>query len=213
VLPYVPLDRSVRGGKPEVVVAIASAPYWAFAIHTAELLQGYMEGRGLRETGVRSIREVGGSYWSLPDRQQWGGPLFDALLASAKTHYLTRAAPLEVITSQSSVVLIQYVDGTRAVLALIPRTFDDHEYLLGAQFPDGAVSMGGVVLPGAPFDHFGYLVRALVELFTTGRPCVPVERTLLTTGIVLFGQEARQKGTFVSTPTLAISYPSPRPCP
>ncbi len=206
VLPYTPLDRPVPTGKVAVAIAMASTPYWAFAFHTAELLQGLVEQRGPRETGVRSIREVGYAYWSMPDRDRWGGRLFDALVSSAASRLPT--APSE-FGPESTVLLIQYVDGTRAVLALLPRAFSDKEYLLGAQYMDGTISTGGVFLRGEPFDHFGYLVHALVELYTTQHAPVPVERALLTTGIVILGQEAHRMGEVVS-PSLAISYPVPR---
>ena len=205
VLPFTPLDRPVRRGKPEVAVVMAAGPYWALAFHAAELLQGYLERRGPRETGVASVREVGRGYATMPDRDRWGGRVFDALLASARTR---RGRGGE----EGQVLLIQYADGTRAVLALAPRAFDEAEFLLGAQFADGTISTGGLVLPHEPFDHFGYLVHALAELYTTGRSPVPVERTLLTTGIVLAGLEARARGGAVTWPSLAVSYPvSPRP--
>lgn len=163
-----------------------------------------MEQRGPRETGIREIREVGPAYWSLPDRNRWGGEVFDALLASAKTR---RGPPAAGGSGpETNVVLIQYLDGSRAVLALLPKAFDDSEFLLGAQYSDGSRGTSGLVLKGEPFDHFGYLVHALVELFTTVRAPVPVERTLLTTGIVLFGQQARQTGSVLSSLPLAVSY-------
>ncbi len=204
VLAYAPLDRPVPTGKVEVAMVIASTPYWAFAFHAAELLQAFMEQRTPHETGVSSIREVGLGFWSLPDRDRWGGRLFDALLASSKTRL---AAASRDFGPGTHVLLIQYVDGTRAVLALVPRAFSDKEYLLGAQYLDGTISTGGLILRGAPFDHFGYLVHALVELYSTQRTPVPVERTLLTTGIVVLGQQAHEKGGLVSSPSLAISYP------
>lgn len=209
VLPYVPLDRPIRTGRVDVGVVIASVPYWAFAFHAAELLQGLMEQRGPRETGISEIREVGPAYWSLPDRNRWGGRVFDALVTSARTG----SGPVPSASFRSDgghILLIQYADGARAVLALIPRTIDDSEFLLGAQYADGTMATGGLVLQKAPFDHFGYLVHALVELYTTGRPQVPVERTLLTTGIVLLGQRSGETGGPVSSASLAISYQAPR---
>jgi len=209
VLPHTPLDRPLGPGKVELGMAVAAGPYWAYAFHAAEFLQGFMEQRGSRETGVASIREVGSGYSSMPDRDRWGAPLFSALLATART----RGRGASVLGgADSSVLLIQYVDGTRAVLALLPRAFDEAEFLLGAQFSNGGTTSGGLILQGEPFDHFGYLVHALVEFYTTGRPVVPVERALLTTGIVLQGLQARQSGP-ISTPFLAISYPVPRRAP
>jgi hypothetical protein len=99
------------------------------------------------------------------------------------------------------------------VLALIPRAFDEAELLVGAQYRDGNIGTGGLVLQGPPFDHFGYLVHALSAFYTTGHPQVPVERALLTSGIVLLGLEARQSGGPVSSPALTTAYQVSRPRP
>ena len=210
VLPYVPLDRPLRTAKVEVAVAVASTPYRAFAIHAAELLQGFLEQRGPQETGISSLREVGLGYWSLPDRDRWGAKVLDALIASAKTRRARAPVVPAGLGPETTVVLIQYVDGTRAVLAFIPRVFDDKEFLLGAQYGDGSIATSGLVLQGEPFDHFGYLVHALVEFYTTGRPVVPIERTLLTTGLIVTGQRAREAGGPVTSPPLTVSYQVPR---
>ena len=213
VLPYTPLDRPAKTTGIEVGIVISGGPYWAWAHHAAELLQGFMEQRGARETGVSVIREVGRSYWSMPDRDRWGGRAFDALLASARRKSSRSPAVPEGLGPETYVVLIQYVDGARAVLALVPRAFDEAEMLVGAQHTAGTMSTGGLILQGPPFDHFGHLVHALAGFYTTGRPVVPVERTLLTTGIVILGQEARLSGGPISSPSLAISYAATRPRP
>lgn len=204
VLPYTPFERPVRPGKVDVAVAITSGPYWAYAFHGAEFLQGFLEQRSARETGIASIRDVGASYAALPDRDRWGGRLFDALLGGGGRG-LGSARGVE-----PAVLLIQYVDGTRAVLGVLPRAFEEGEFLLGAQFGDGPSGLGGLRLQPAPFDHFSHLVHALAEFYATGRPVVPVERALLTTGIVLLGQASRETGQAVSAPGLAISYPVTR---
>jgi hypothetical protein len=213
VLPHTPLDRPVRFARIETGIAIAAGPYWAYAHHAAELLQGLMEQRATLETGITGIREVGRGSWSMPDRERWGGSAFDALLASARRRTGRVQAIPEGLGSDSYVVLIQYADGARAVLALVPRVFDEAEFLLGAQHADGTVSTGGVILQGPPFDHFGHLVHALVEFYSSGRAVVPVERTLLTTGIVILGAEARRAGGAVASPALAVSYAVPRRSP
>jgi hypothetical protein len=209
VLPYVPLDRPLRAARVEVGVAVASTPYRAFAIHAAELLQGFMEQRAAQETGVTSVREVGVGYWSLPDRDRWGGRVLDALLAGART--ARGRAPLGAagLGPETTVLLIQYADGARGVLAFVPRAFNDKEFLLGAQYADGSIATSGLVLGDEPFDHFGYLVHALAAFYTTGRPVVPVQRALLSSGIILAGQRARESGAPVTTP-LPVSYQTPQ---
>lgn len=206
VLPFTPLHRPLRSTGVQVGVVVASTPYWAFGFHAAELLQGFMEQRGARENGVREVREVGASYWTMPDRDAWGGRVTDALLAAPRTGR-GGGGP---VRGDARVLLIAYADGARGVLALVPDRFDDSEFLLGAQYGDGAIATSGLVLGGQPYDHFGYLVHALVQLYTMGRSPVPVERTLLSTAIVIAGLQAARTGQPVRDAALAVSYSPPR---
>ncbi len=209
VVPWVPLEPPPpTGRKPLVAVAVAAAPYPLYAIHVAELLQAFLETRSARETGVASVREVGRNFWSLPDRDQWGRDILDALLAQARTK--RPRAPLIPggLGDEAYVVLVQYVDGTRGVVALLTRQFDDAEFLVGARYEgQSAPYLGGLILGGAPYDHFGYLVHALVQFYTAGKPVVPADRTLLSTGISLMGMQSRMTGgQVVSSPSLNVTY-------
>jgi hypothetical protein len=208
VVPWVPLEPAPPGGRRvQVAIAISAAPYATYAIHAAELLQAFMETRAARETGIASVREVGRGYWSLPDRDRWGGEVMDGLLAAARTKRARAPSVPGGLGEEAYVVLVQYVDGARGVIALMPRVFDDAEFLLGARYDTGPPYLGGLVLGGAPYDHFGYLAEALVQFFTTGRPPAPAERTLLATGMSLFGLRSRESGGQIqSVPSLAVSY-------
>ena len=64
-----------------------------------------------------------------------------------------------------------------------------------------------------PFGHFNYLVKAIESMMHTGHAPYPVERTLLTTGILdaLMTSKA-EKNRRVETPHLAIKY-QPTDCP
>jgi len=54
-------------------------------------------------------------------------------------------------------------------------------------------------------------VSCIEEFFITGRPTHPVERTLLTTGILAAAFASKQqKYVVVETPELAISYAAPK---
>jgi hypothetical protein len=213
VVPWVPLvPAPPEGRRAQAAVAVAAAPYLTYAIHAAELLQAFMEMRAARETGVTSVREVGRGYWSLPDRDRWGGDIMDGLLAAARTKRPRAPSVPGGLSEESYVVLVQYVDGARGVVALLPRVFDDAEFLLGARYDSGPAYLGGLVLGGAPYDHFGYLADALVRFFMTGRPPAAGERTLLSTGISLFGLRSRESGgQTLAAPSLAVSYTAPRP--
>src|SRR5262249_61228218 len=61
-----------------------------------------------------------------------------------------------------------------------------------------------------PFAHFAYLLRAIDKLIQTWHASYPVERTLLTTGIldaVMVSKAERNRR--VETPHLEIPYQSP----
>src|SRR5262249_11941910 len=58
-----------------------------------------------------------------------------------------------------------------------------------------------------PFGHFAHQLRAIESLVTTGHAPYPVERTLLTTGILDEGIVSRsEKNRVVMTPHLEIRY-------
>jgi hypothetical protein len=67
--------------------------------------------------------------------------------------------------------------------------------------------------PVPRLKHFSSTVRALEEMYLTGKPTAPGERTYLTTGILAYGIESHfQGGIRLSTPDLNIDYrPMPTP--
>jgi hypothetical protein len=68
--------------------------------------------------------------------------------------------------------------------------------------PDGRTTLA---------NFFSPLVNNMEQMFLTGKPTYPVERTLLTTGLTAAGVESLYLGEKrYETPHLAIRYPSPR---
>jgi hypothetical protein len=60
------------------------------------------------------------------------------------------------------------------------------------------------------FSHFDAQVHCIEEMFVTGKPPFPVERTLLTTCALSLLFESRVWKKRIETPELAISYRAPR---
>jgi hypothetical protein len=57
--------------------------------------------------------------------------------------------------------------------------------------------------------HFDGLVDAIEEMFVTGKPLYPVERTLLVTGALGFPMDSLHRHERIETPELQVAYEAP----
>ena len=65
--------------------------------------------------------------------------------------------------------------------------------------------------PGPRRKHFSALMRSVEDMFLTGKPTEPGERTLLTTGALAYLMESHhQGGKKLDTPDLDIRYRAPK---
>ena len=112
----------------------------------------------------------------------------------------------------AGVFLVEYRDGFRGAVAMLNGWGYESD---GGSFTF-AVKRKDKAAPAAcqfylqnhdPFGHFGHLVRAIDSMMQTGHAPYPIERTLLTTGILdaVLTSDA-EKGRKVETPHLAIKY-------
>jgi hypothetical protein len=195
-----------------------------YDFHALECLQSFIERRRGGETGVAAIQALRGeAAWNALEadhgRPAGGGPsLLEACLARSHTlrqaetyshRYPTRAEMRswcpELITYR-----IEYRDGLRATMALangLVRDFTVAARVAGRTEP---IATQYYLPPEPNVAYSAALMGKAEEMFTTGKAPYPVERTLLTSGLVQSGmQSLHDGGRRLETPHLAVAYQAP----
>ncbi len=193
------------GCKLSGALALGYGGLESYGFHALEGLQCMVERRRGGETGVASVQAVTGDGIAAALREErWSRPLLDAAVAT--TPAPPRGRPQE-FARDATFYLIEYRDGLKAAVAM--RTG------LAAQFAFAGRVQGEARLAAtwfrlqdrAPYGHFAHLVRAIEHTIHTRRAAYPVERTLLTTGILDAAMHSlADSNRLIRTPELAISY-------
>lgn len=176
--------------------------------HALEGMQCLMERRRGGETGVKSVQAVkGDGIWQAEKAGLWSKSLFNAVLEVAPTPYNGRVARPKEMDKDTVFYLIEYRDGTKATIAM--NTKLSHEFACAASIRgrEKPFAVTFLAQEGPPYGHFETLLKAVQQMMQTLIPAYPVERTLLTTGILDAALHSlADKSTRLETPHLAISY-------
>ena len=195
------------GSEVKAAVGIGYAGLESYGFHSLETLQCVLERRRGGETGVKRVTLASGdAIWKARRDGFWTLKLLRAALKAAGTE-LPEAELHTRLTEKGKFFLLEYRDGLKATVAMV----NGIAALFGT-----AVQLRGQAQPfvnwfplehGAPFGHFEHLTRAIEHMIHTGRPAYPVERTLLTTGILdRVMHSAMLNGKTFETPELEIKY-------
>lgn len=194
------------GCELESAFAIGYAELDRYGIHTLEFLQCMVERRKGGEVGVRAVQCLSGkAIWEAVDKGAINGSLIDAVAAvSLKAD---GASVRSASSPDDHLFVVEYCDGFVAG-ALMTRDF--------AQSISAGIKLRGVEQPLAAraeertvprHPHFAFLLHAVERMIHSGKPTYPVERTVLTSGILdrVLNSKA-QGGVRLETPELAIAY-------
>jgi hypothetical protein len=177
----------------------------SYGFHTLETLQCMVERRRGGETGVANVQAVTGeAIAGALKARRWSRDLLDA---AVETTPVPRGGRRKEFDRNAVFMLIEYRDGLKAAVAMNTGQ--------GSQFAFAGQIRGEVRPPatwfrlqdGRPYGHFGHLLRAIEHTIHTRQPAYPVERTLLTTGILdAVMHSAAENNRLINTPELAIQY-------
>ncbi len=105
--------------------------------------------------------------------------------------------------------LIDYRDGLKAAVAMANGLADQFCFAAKLRGHDKPVATWFKLQEEKPFGHFAFLLRAIEKMIHSGAPTYPVERTLVTTGVLDAALHSlADEGKRLATPELDIRYTS-----
>jgi hypothetical protein len=187
-------------------LAIAHGPIEGYGFHALEMLECMVERRAGGETGVRSVQCLEGpAVWEAGRDGRWSRELFDAALATVPT---PADSDPERDTPNPAAFLIEYNSGLRGTVIVLDKFITS--FAFAAKRGDAVDACRFVLQRDGAHGHFTFFVRKIESMMLTGEAPYPIERTLLTTGVLDAAMHSRWKGHIpLETPELAVAYAAP----
>lgn len=176
-----------------------------YGFHALEGLQCQVERRAGGETGVRAVQCLAGAaVWQAAAAGRWSHELADRALA-AIADGPGHLDPVQV--EDPHLFLLEYNDGLQAAVLML----GDNGYVQNFAYAGRQGQTIDAIAyhsdRGPSHATFSYLGLNIEDFFLTGQPPSPVERTVLTTGILEAALISKaQGGVRIETPHLAIAY-------
>jgi hypothetical protein len=186
-----------------------------------EALQCMLERRKGGETGVKAVQLLeGDDVWAAGNAGRWSKDLLSSALSRSdtpmgltvldgRTQDLVASGVLPQLVKDPAAYCIEYTDGTRATLLLLNGAIMD--YNIAARVEGHGIVSTQFFLPPPPnVTDSACLAAKIEQMFHTGSSTYPVERTLVTTGVLEACLHSRHKlNQRLETPQLAVSYQPP----
>lgn len=206
-----PLDIPATAKIVEAV-SIHGGPFEIYDFHGLEVLQSFIESRPGGETGVAKVQFLeGDALWKAADDGLWSIALADAAMRAElgpETPTLPELIRKEPFNKAAPFgILVTYKDGPKAIVLKIGEL---HSRWGFACRIDGKKEPRGTNIYVGPWGNrnlFMALSNAIQSFFRNRMAPYPVERTLLTTGMLAAAVDSREaKGKPIDTPHLDIAY-------
>lgn len=198
----------VKRGEPlKEIVVTSYHTLDAYGFHALEGLQCLAEQRKGGETGIKQVRFLeGDAVWQAGERGEFDLKLLDAAVTRFKNHPVPAGKTFREEIKKPSLMQLEYNDGLRASVFTMDGGYGD--FTAAWRQADGTTDSTLFELQeDRPFAHFTHLLKGAERMIQTGKPSWPVERTLLTSGILDAIHISRKDGgRVVATPYLDIKY-------
>ena len=220
----IPTVEFPDGARPVEAICVAYGGVDSYDFHALETVQCMVERRAGGESGVEWLQAYrGDAFWEAHHAEVWSRQLFETALS--RSHTLTPARvgfnnifptrdEMRELVKDPVAYTYAHRDGLRCTIMLLNGLVQDFNFAATLEGYDRPFSTQ-MYLPMPPArttlaNFFSPLVNNIESLFLTGTSPYPVERTLLTGGLVEAGVDSLFGGqVLVKTPHLDISYLAP----
>ena len=214
-----------HGADIDEALCVAMGNVDSYDFHALETIQCMAERRRGGERGVAWLQALRGeAVWKAMASGSWraGGwdpGLFDACLCRSQTlaqpptfsHRFPTTRQIREWVKNPVAYRFEYADGLKATMLLMNGLVGD--FTFAARVKGRAEPLSTLFyLPPVPNVVYSAALMAKAEqTFLTGKAPNPIERTLLTTGLVAAGMQSLAGGQKrIETPHLAIRYSAPQ---
>jgi hypothetical protein len=213
------------GAEVEELLCIAMGGVDSYDFHALEVIQCMAERRRGGETGVVAMQALrGDSVWAAMAAGDWARGGWDSRLMEAclsRSHTLTQPESfshrypnhdqIRQWVKDPVAYRFEYADGVKATMLLMNGLVGDFTFAARIKGEDKPLSTLFHLPPNPNVVYSAALMSKAEETFVTGVSPHPIERTLLTTGLVEAGVRSLGTGQQrIETPHLAIRYQPPR---
>lgn len=198
-----------RGARVDEICVLSYGRLDTYGFHALEILQALAERRDGGEQGVRRVRTLAGdAVWQAIEDGAVDRTLVEQVLSRPEGRPLRRDKPLRDIARQPFLFLVEYRDGLRGSVVTLRDRYPD--WTAAWRYADRRTEAAVFWTQEArPLMHFSHMTGHIERFFRTRRSPWPLERTLLTSGMLdALLISNRDGGIWVDTPHLAIRYGS-----
>jgi hypothetical protein len=196
-----------RDARVAEIVALTYGTTDAYGFHALEAVQALAEQRQGGETGVKAVRCLSGdAVWGALDQRRIDPELFAAALGRAPGYENGKALDRAAVP-KPLLMIVEYDDGLRASILELNGAVGAWTAAWRYQEGRRVESTQFWTQEARPAAHFTLLLNAIEDMMLTGTPAWPVERTLLTSGMLdALLQSHVRGGAPIATPYLRFSY-------
>ena len=202
-----PATDTKRDAKLKEIVGISYHTLDAYGFHGLEVLQSLAERRAGGETGVKRVRTItGAEVWT---SDLYNRELFEEALDRQEFQQRLRRKPLEEAVKEPILFVIDYQDGLRVSMLTLNGAAGSWTAAWRYADDDSTDSTLFWTQEARPFFHFAIFTDAIEKMVHSGKATWPVERTLMTSGLLdALLISKRDGGEWLDTPYLDFDYQS-----